>query len=91
MKLVDKFNNEYTRGSVVTEHNKATGRIREGWVIFKIIERAGSAAIGLQRHCVHKEKDGKCREGWCPGIIRKWVPPSAIGLKAVSDDRYAAS
>lgn len=86
MKLVDKFNNEYARGSVVTEHNKATGRTREGWVIFKIIERAGSAAIGLQRPCVHKEKDGKHCEDWCPGIIRKWVPPSAIGLKAVRSE-----
>lgn len=86
MKLVDKFQNEYRAGSMVTEHNKVNGRTRDGWQIFRIIERAGSAAIGIRRPCPHLEKDNKCREEWCPKSIRKWVAPSSIGLKAVRSE-----
>lgn len=87
MILLDKQNGLYVIGSRVVEHNKATGRTVDGWKIFKIVERGGSAAIGIRRDCPHIEKQGRCNEDWCPGFYNKWVAPSALGLRAVDDDR----
>lgn len=84
--LVDRHNGVHVVGSIVTEFNKATGRERTGWEIFQIIERGGSAAIGISRPCSHVEVQKTCYHHWCPGIYRKWVSPSALSLRLVSDD-----
>lgn len=85
MILIDREGKEVNPGDMVTEHNAANGRIRDGWVLDQIVSRGVAVMCKIKRECQHIEKVGECNYDWCSGQYSKMVYLSTLRLRVVRD------
>lgn len=85
MILIDRDGKEVGPGDMVTEHNAANGRMRDGWIIDQVVSRGVAVMVKVVRDCQHLEKGGECNHDWCSGKYSKMVYLSTLRLRVVRD------